>query len=631
MLASLTYTCEFPTTGRTFKNRLVFAPGLTAIVGRNEAGKSLVLEFIRFALFGKAALRGLSSDYRNLSVQLELVVKNEKWSIDRSGSGGEFLVNGTVVAVGHDAMNKEVPRRLGFGLDVFDIACCANQDELLALTQMKPTARRQMVDSLIGMDLLEEIEKLCKTEAKNQQTVAQTLLISMPTPIEPEKPVGYLGSSELEQRVRTIEAAQRERERLLLVQEPVQPVEPEKPDLPLTLDEYVEQQEERNEKLQLQARLEGQLAMIPEPTVTLEEVEKAEAWSAYTTEALSRGPKPDYDEETLTSWMHVWHDKASLDEVIECPKCTHEFVRDYCTIDVAEVRAMPDPPLTMAEITTQLTRVDRWSEPLEEVPEYAYDFDCIRERAAHGRASDRRAIAERLASLRVPPDCSGEIASLRDYRERHAVWVERNRTYADQHDAYQSARHALESLPDRSGELRNLAAALADARQYERALAAYHDAAARHAGLVARAAEVNELGDGFLAGSAALKAARARVKAELAPSLSKAASTLVRGMTNGERQSIEVDGDFNIFVDGQPVNTLSGSGKAVVNLALRIGLGRVLTSGVLPLFLGDEIDAAMDADRTDATQQTMQSLKNHLGQVVLVTHKSIEADTIVSI
>src|SRR5262245_43467351 len=61
-------------------------------------------------------------------------------------------------------------------------------------------------------------------------------------------------------------------------------------------------------------------------------------------------------------------------------------------------------------------------------------------------------------------------------------------------------------------------------------------------------------------------------------------------MTGGRRQSIRVDEEFDVTVDGQPLNTLSGSGKAVANLALRNGLGQVLTNNVLSLFVGDEID-----------------------------------------
>lgn len=103
-------------------------------------------------------------------------------------------------------------------------------------------------------------------------------------------------------------------------------------------------------------------------------------------------------------------------------------------------------------------------------------------------------------------------------------------------------------------------------------------------------------------------------------------------MTNGERRQIDVDEDFNILVDGQPLQTLSGSGKSVVNLALRIGLGQVLTSKVLPIFLGDEIDKDMDGERAAATHGTLQNLRQFLKQIIIVTHKEeFEADNLVTL
>jgi DNA repair protein SbcC/Rad50 len=44
-------------------------------------------------------------------------------------------------------------------------------------------------------------------------------------------------------------------------------------------------------------------------------------------------------------------------------------------------------------------------------------------------------------------------------------------------------------------------------------------------------------------------------------------------MTGGQRSVVVVDQEFDVTVDGQRLDTLSGSGKAVANLALRLGLG----------------------------------------------------------
>src|SRR5205823_13167834 len=124
----------------------------------------------------------------------------------------------------------------------------------------------------------------------------------------------------------------------------------------------------------------------------------------------------------------------------------------------------------------------------------------------------------------------------------------------------------------------------------------------------------------------ALSTLRTLVKQHLVPSLNRVASSLIRSMTGGQRHSIAVDEEFDVKVDRQPINTLSGSGKAVANLSLRIGLGQVLTNNILSLFVGDEIDAALDADRAENTSQTLQALKSRIGQILLITHKRPCAD-----
>jgi exonuclease SbcC len=115
----------------------------------------------------------------------------------------------------------------------------------------------------------------------------------------------------------------------------------------------------------------------------------------------------------------------------------------------------------------------------------------------------------------------------------------------------------------------------------------------------------------------------------LVPSLSRVASSLLSEMTDGKRTKVEVDEDFEVTVDGQPVRTLSGSGISVVNLALRIALGQVLTQKVVPVFLADEIDHDMDAKRAEATHASLKKLTGVLDKVIVVTHKDIEGDHII--
>lgn len=73
------------------------------------------------------------------------------------------------------------------------------------------------------------------------------------------------------------------------------------------------------------------------------------------------------------------------------------------------------------------------------------------------------------------------------------------------------------------------------------------------------------------------------------------------------------------------VVSISCFGKAVANLALRLGLGH-LTNKVFSLFIGDEIDASLDVDRAQQTSSAIRGLNQSFLQTVLVTHTYLEED-----
>lgn len=626
MLKSIDYSVSFPTTGRCFQNRIEFAPGLTAITGRNEAGKTLNLEMIGYCLFGKAALRGLASDYKNLTATLHLEVKGQDVLIERAKKE-TMTVDGEVVAVGADAINRAVPALLGFGMDVFNIACAAQQGDLDALTKMRPTERRAMIDRLIGIDVLEAIEKECRQEAKAAETVATSLILSVSEPQEPVRPDNYEESALIQVLLDDVKEHEFLRSTLSQIREPVEPVAPEHVEGDVA--ELEKSEADRQAALQLQARLEGQLAGIPEPTVSREDLTKAVAYEAYKDEVRRRGPKPEWAEADLQIVESVWNAKRQIDRgTTTCPSCSHEFV-DGEDIDVEQIRAYPDPILPLNQVAVQRQRLALWAEDLAEVE--AFELPNIQQEIlAHARTGDRTNILDQLGSVRVPVDRSGELRAARGYQQELAVFGERRARYDQDLATFRDAQARLDGMPDRSGELVELHERLASARAFEGQLDSYGRDLAHFQRIRADADAHRGRSEGFLNGSVALKRARVRVKQELAPDLSRAASTLLTAMTNGERRNIDVNEDFDILVDGQPLQTLSGSGKSVVNLALRIGLGQVLTARVLPIFLGDEIDKDMDLERAAATHGTLHSLRQFMKQVIIVTHKSeIEADNLV--
>lgn len=125
-----------------------------------------------------------------------------------------------------------------------------------------------------------------------------------------------------------------------------------------------------------------------------------------------------------------------------------------------------------------------------------------------------------------------------------------------------------------------------------------------------------------------LKAAKNDIKNHLLPSLNTAASHLASLMSAGVITSVLMLDDFSIKAMKadryRPVETFSGSEASIINLALRIALGQVLTHSVFSVLIGDEIDASMDSARTAAVWTALARLveANKIKQVILVSHES---------
>ena len=118
------------------------------------------------------------------------------------------------------------------------------------------------------------------------------------------------------------------------------------------------------------------------------------------------------------------------------------------------------------------------------------------------------------------------------------------------------------------------------------------------------------------------------IKSNLVPKINEVASTWLQRITAGKHTSVELTQDMEVLVDGDMVEGLSGSGKAVAHLSLRMALGQVLTNGVFPVFVTDEIDSSMDEERSAlVVENLLKMLNGSLKQLVMISHKNVEGAT----
>lgn len=669
MLHSVEYDVTFAATGRTLSEAIAFRPGFGIVTGANETGKSFAVEMVRWCLFGSAALRGKITDFKKATARLAFAVKGQDYTIERTPSTATLFRGQDEIAVGTRPVNAKVTQLLGFGLEVFDASCVALQGEIEALGAMKPADRKRLVDSVIGLGVIEELAKSAGEEANALKRRARDVSETLREPVVPVKPDGYRPLPEIEAELAVLTEARTRLARLqgMTAETRERPVPPEEtvttPSAELT--ELAAAQETKRAELR---KAERDLAALPSASPYSEadlagfEAQAAahQRWDAKQ-RLLAANPDPGFTvpqiREALT-WLEAEHLRTRIADLKSkgthtCPACAHEWAVEATSIEALEAELEPlsgavradGLPDTRTSLTKLLQATEAWeaiqpelagladAQPCDPPPLSPPEIEAHRNRNTF--AAERARLERTVAALTVDLDAQPDYADLLRERQRYE---DRLALHAEQLADYEAWK------ADRAKALTEIAALEAQVEGYDvltalrQAVALYDSEWTRYEADLDRyttgmqsVSETLDEADQWDKVRQALTNLRAMVKQHLVPSLNRVASQYLAQMTGGTRQVIEADDAFNITVDGQALNTLSGSGKAVACLALRLGLGQVLTHGVLSLFIGDEIDASMDADRTANTAALLQSLKSRIGQIVLVTHKRPEADYVVEV
>lgn len=672
MIKSLKFSVTFPSTGKTFTGDHTFAEGLTAITGANEAGKSLRLEMIRYALFGTAALRGKGEHYKGLKVELEFEANGKLLVVVRQGNKATISHAAEVLAVSTKAVNARVVQELGFGLPVFDVACACTQGEIERLGSMLPAERKRLVDSTIGLGALDELARWCHEQQVTANATADALEKGLvrPNPIEP--PENYRPSNVIESAL--VEAKSLERELMQIeaqLANPVaEPTPPEEPVLSAPIEEIREKVWRRQELLTRLREAQAALAGIPKSVHTDEdlarleaEIEAYEKWRIRQ-DFLRDRPQPTVSKQQIDQMKQDAHlcdrfeardrllalwEKLKKQGDHTCPACSHQWpvaVNDLkkveaqlAAFDDLNGKTKPDRP-NAAFVQLMEVRLATWNDAapvwehlkdIPEVPKPSVSAQRLQELKDLQSKQAMRGDIEKLVD-----GLQAQINSEKDHTaEVHAwdVYESLKREYAKRLEVYNAWLEVKAELAARAAalvlvpktveqlEAAKLAALLyeQELKAYDRELAAFNQRSQEHAA-------AKEMARQWGLAKQALGLLRLKVKQHLLPSLNRVASFLLAQMTAGRRRSIVVNDDWEVTVDGQDLVTLSGSGKACVNLALRIALGQVLTARMLPIFLADEIDAAMDEERAGATAECLKGLTKVIKQILLVSHKRPDAD-----
>lgn len=637
-----------------------FTTGLTAITGPNESGKSLIFEMISYALFGSVALRGAADDYKKMQVTLDFEVSGKSYSVHRAGSKALLKVEGLELATGTKVVNPKIVEILGYDYKVFSIANCANQDELTKLGTMKPTERKQMVDNVIGLTIIDKLQAFVSGKVSELSVQVDTMQTNLLEPVLPEKPEDYVPQPELQVKINELSIKEQRFNYLnnwLSVTRPV-PVAPTNPGFG-KLEDLQEKYTALNNDITKARELELQVNRHTPAFLTSEQVQDyKKQWEKFDELALLQArflrfaPKPIYSKEELDKWAKqaeqwgLWQQKKELLGHGEnnCPKCKHKWpvaaeqLEKYKDVEECMLPKIVPIPAHYSAIsvyeaeTPARIELEARIAALGQVPTPTITKSVLD--AQERSIADFEHIAEVKAELLKlqeklsggQPDYRSMISQQQFYETQMAVYVQAVTDYNQWVKEFQANSEEIKTLSGTSQLLQNLRNILTQVIIYDQQLLQYERSMLTYNNMKATIAEKSNMLNQYERVKIALKEARSTVKKYLVPSLNRVASALLAQMTGGSRSHVEVSEDFDITIDGQPLNTLSGSGKAVANLAIRIALGQVLIAKKFPVFMADEIDGSMDADRAEFTSECLRRLTKHVPQLLLISHKRPEAD-----
>ncbi len=172
---------------RVFEDELELEipPGLVGVYGLNGAGKSALIESIRFTLYGRS--RTSMDEVRTAGVNAECITEVEfeheghLYVVRRTVAGANSQVkaeahaDGQQVAEGVRDTSRYVHSILGMDDAAFRASVFAEQKQLAAFSQQTPAERRKLVLQLLGITPLDSARDLARKDARLTQEAFERL------------------------------------------------------------------------------------------------------------------------------------------------------------------------------------------------------------------------------------------------------------------------------------------------------------------------------------------------------------------------------------------------------------------------------------------------------------------------
>lgn len=606
--------------------KIDFEKGLSRLSGPNEAGKSLVFEMVRYALFGTKALRGSAKDYKGVEVTLTFTVAGAEYEVYRGpkevvlNKDNKFLVRSTT------AVNTKIIEIIGYGLRTFDNVNNITQNEIEKLTKMEPKDRKRFLDELVKASQIDDLIKDFATEEKLAATEASALKAGIFNVDQPEKPKQYLTADKAEDQVvkaaevvRNLEA-KKSRYDLLRSQAMNLIILPDPyPDMSAKeLVDALDRQDERQKLNQTIVRLYEASMPIDDFGQYLETCRAIRLSESLQRPRLSIEEIGKTREKWIeqTNWESLTRLRQQIADMESCPRCGLSFDEERQPI-VDEInrleplsrphRGLPSPE-SLDEMEAGWAA---WEKRVEPTPVVRYTGSTP--------SFDEKTYKETWAKLQA-------LEGLPTAKEINQSLASKQKAADKQNFLDEAAKLDFTGLEEAKGKLSEAIAHRQMCANYDASSVYWTKVQQKNKELEDKISTAEEEAAEKKKVVKALQDFKYYINTYFLPSVAKAGSKMLKTMTNGTRKRLSITDKFEIAVDGQAVETLSGSAKALVNIALRLALQYVLTKNNFSVFMGDEIDASMDDNRAKYLSECLSNMTDHIQQIIVISHRDITVD-----
>lgn len=592
--------------------KLEFTDGKNYIIGPIGSGKTEVLQAIGFAFFGTCALRDKATSYKNIYVELSFNYKGEVFLIkrkindasllvlDKASNKFEEIVNSTSI------VNQKIIALLGYNYDIFLLSNFCQQKKLSYFSELTPAKRLQYIDKISG---IEEARDLLKYLVSKRKTLKDNISLLKDVTIEPKisKDIDLefdyeLHINALNSKLKNVSTLYSEYEylqsKLVKMTPPV-----------LSLDkkletfigisskqfdifkQYIMDLKVVENNLQI---LKNKLRDIPKlnplyKDYTLQKVN--EDILLYQKQLITSVSKD------ITIVCSVCNTPHTLEKLIDTPVVStiplnikelykvqeyflsgyeairKELEREQCTLEKEYETLLNNSDYSFINTYSQnqlLLEVDKANKEYSKFQEALSLFN--------NHIAEQEVYKSEVEKVKIRIDETiknqGKDTELKDMYIRHNA--ERS-MFLEQMSLYLQAKDKLSKFTIELNLVNSLIKEITSITQH--------------------------------------------IKNQTIPLINHHSSYFLNLITKGSMNTISITEDYDLIVDGYKISVRSGGQQDLSSLAFRLSLSQSIISGMLPLFIADEIDSSGTDDTSNDIIEALDTISNNGFQIIMVTHK----------